>query len=143
MAPAMGMGGGTAAKAPAKKKKKKKAKLKPKTKMKPLHWTKFNLKKSKGTIFETMDEEECREQIFGEIGEEDFVKLFGIPKKKKKEKKKKKKEGDGDGKKKKKKKNLKDLVTFIDGAKNQKIGIALGRFKINPYQTRIHILHLN
>merc|ERR1719471_108047 len=77
-------GGGMPGGPPKPKKKKKKGKVKPKGKMKPLHWTKFNLKKSKGTIFETMDEEECREQIFGEIGEEDFVKLFGIPKKKKK-----------------------------------------------------------
>merc|ERR1712117_518888 len=83
-APMMGMGavaGGGAKPKPKPKKKKKKAKVKPKTKMKPLHWTKYNMKKAKGTIFEVMDDEEVRDLVFADGEEEKFVELFGVKKK--------------------------------------------------------------
>jgi len=148
MAPMMGMAavpGGAAAAAPPKKKakpkkKKKKGKVKPKTKMKPLHWTKYNMKKAKGTIFEEMDDEEVRDIVFADGELDHFVELFGVPKKAKKKKKKKGGDKGGDGKKKKKKKEA--LKTFADGAKSQRIGIALGKFKVDPYVARIEILQL-
>merc|ERR1712113_1157929 len=74
-----GMGGPTMAAKP--KKKKKKAKIKPKTKMKPLHWTKYNMKKAKGTIFEVMDDDEVRDILFADGEEDKFVELFGVKKK--------------------------------------------------------------
>merc|ERR1719483_1982779 len=132
------MGGGMGGMAARPKKAKKKGKVKPKSKMKPLHWTKLNMKKSKGTVFEHLDEEACRSILFADGGEQYFVEAFGVPKKKKKEKKL-KKDGD-DGKKKKKKKKAGDMKTFIDGSKNQSVGISLKKYKIQPYRLKVQIL---